>query len=105
MSSPRARSRNSARAVEPGHHHVEEDHVGPLGPRLVEARRAVGSLEHLHALRLEVDPAQEPDRRLVVDYENLRHPMSAAPPLYPPRENVTPPCSPGARGRAGARTR
>ena len=94
-----------APAVEPGHHHVEEDHVRPLRPRLVEAARAVGRLEDVHALGLEVDPAEEPDRGLVVDYENLRHPLSLAPPLYPPQRDVIPPGSRSARARAAARTR
>ena len=66
-------------AVEPRHHHVEEDDVRPPLARLVEPARAVGRLEHLHALGLEVDPAEEPDRRLVVDHEHPRHVCSLSP--------------------------
>jgi hypothetical protein len=62
-----------APAVEAGHHHVEEDDVGQLLLREREATRPVGRLEHGHPLRLEVHPAQEPDRRLVVDHQNPRH--------------------------------
>src|SRR5581483_4406763 len=61
-----------APAVEPGHHHVEKDDVGTLGPRELEPRDAVGRLEHAHLLRFEVHPAEQADRRLVVDDENLR---------------------------------
>ena len=41
--------------------------------RLLEPGRAVGRLEHVHALRLEVHAAEQPDRRLVVDYEHFGH--------------------------------
>src|SRR5919198_1305326 len=94
-----------APAVEPGHHHVEEDHVGLLRPGLLEAARAIGSLEDVHALGLEVDPAQKPDRGLVVDHEHLCHPLSLAPPLYPPEEDLTPPRSRCEPVRPAARTR
>jgi len=63
-----------APTVEPRHHHVEQDDVGMFTPRLVEPARPVGGLEHLHPLRLEVDAAEQPDRRLVVDDEHPRRP-------------------------------
>ena len=45
-----------------------------LGPCGVEPARAVRGFEHLHPLRLEVHPTQQPDRRFVVDHENAcRH--------------------------------
>src|ERR671931_2037667 len=94
-----------APTVEPGHHHVEEDHVGLLRPRLLEAARAVGGFEDVHPLGLEVDPAQKPDRGLVVDHEHLCHPLSLAPPLYPPEEDLTPPRSLCEPARSAARTR
>src|SRR5207237_4343756 len=92
-------------AVEPRHHHVEEDHVGRVRARLLETARAVGRLEDLHSLRLEIDPAQQPDRRLVVDYENLRHRLARTPALYPPQVHLIPPLSEPGRARAAARTR
>src|SRR5207247_109994 len=49
------------------------DDVRGLGPRDLEATRAVRRLEHLHPLRLQVHPAEKPDRSLVVDYEDLGH--------------------------------
>src|SRR5215203_3103926 len=61
-----------APAVEARHHHVEEDHVRRLRPRLLEAARAVGRLQHVHPLRLEVDAAEEADRSLVVDHQHCR---------------------------------
>src|SRR2546428_8109593 len=59
--------------VEPGHHHVEEDHVRPLVPRLVHAGRAVWGLDHVHAFRLEIHSAEQTNRSFVVDYENFGH--------------------------------
>src|SRR5712691_4588752 len=41
--------------------------------RLSRSPRAIRSLEHVHALGFEIDLAEEPDRRLVVDDQNLRH--------------------------------
>src|SRR5262249_33636465 len=74
-------------AVEPGHHHVEQDHVGQLGPSDVEPGRPIRRFEHLHALGLEVDATEQPDRRFVVDHEyasltvpihtHLRHALCA----------------------------
>src|SRR5262245_24278501 len=60
-------------AVEAGHHHVEEDDVGLLVPREVEAGLAVRGLEHVHPLGLEVDAAEQTDRRLVVDHEHAKY--------------------------------
>ena len=60
-------------AVEAGHHHVEEHTSGRCCARLLEPARAVGRLEHRHALGLEVHAAEKPDRRLVVDHQHLRH--------------------------------
>src|ERR687887_3278 len=91
-----------APAVEPGHHHVEEDHVRLLGPGLLEAGGTVGGLEDVHALGLEVDPAQKRDRRLVVYHDPLRHHLPLAPPLYPPEEDVIPPRSRCEAARSGA---
>src|SRR5262245_4015181 len=59
-----------APAVEPGHHHVEEDDIGALLAREIETGRTVRRLEHRHPLRLEVHTAEKPDRRLVVDDEH-----------------------------------
>src|SRR5919197_4786327 len=39
-------------------------------PRLLEPRRTVGRLEHLHPLGLEIDATKQPDRRLVVDHKH-----------------------------------
>ena len=60
--------------VEAGHHHVEQDHVRAFAARLLHAGRPVGSLDHIHLLRLEVHTAKKADRRFVVDHENLGHP-------------------------------
>src|SRR4029078_1771557 len=70
-------------AVEPGHHHVEQDHVRLVIARLLEPGRAVARLEHLHPLRLEVHAAEEPDRRLVIDYKHPGHSPSLSAALYP----------------------
>src|SRR5439155_16784443 len=39
------------------------------------AARPIGRFDHIHVLRLEIHAAEQPDRRLVIDYENfgLRH--------------------------------
>src|SRR5919198_779419 len=60
-------------AVPAGHHHVEQDDVRLLGARDLQPGVAVGSLEDLHPLGLQVDPAEEANRRLVVDNEYGRH--------------------------------
>ena len=57
-------------AVEPGHHHVEQDHVGTLVPRSREPGGPIGCFEHHHPLGFEIDPAEEPDRRFVVDHQH-----------------------------------
>src|SRR6266511_318365 len=49
-------------AVESGHHHVEKDHI---------RRLAQCGLDDLHALLLKVDAIHQPERSLIVDYENL----------------------------------
>jgi hypothetical protein len=62
-----------APAVEPGHHHVEQDHVGPLvrafstpdGP-------SAASITSIPPPR--GSPGRAADRRLVVDHEHLGHP-------------------------------
>ena len=54
-------------AVELRHHHVEQDEIGPLLARELEALAAVGGLEHLDARSDQVDAAKQPDRALVVD--------------------------------------
>ena len=59
--------------VEARHHHVEEDHVRSLVARLVHSGRAVRSLDHAHAFRLEIHAAEQTNRGLVVDYENFGH--------------------------------
>src|SRR5438046_2228380 len=59
--------------VEAGHHHVEQDHVGLFVARLLEPGRAVAGLQHLHLLGLEVDPAEETDRRFVVYDQDFHH--------------------------------
>src|SRR5438132_243264 len=65
-----------APAVEPRHHHVEEDDVRRLAARLLDAGRAVCGLDDVHSLRLEVHSTEQADRSFVVDDENLRHPAS-----------------------------
>ena len=57
-------------AVEARHHHVEKDRVRPLLSRELEPDMAVLRLEHPRSLGLEVDPAEKPDRILVVDHEH-----------------------------------
>ena len=75
-----------APAVEAGHHHVEEDDVGRIVPRELEPGRAVRRLGHVHALGLEVDAAEQPDRRLVIDDEHpSRRPRSRRPHTHPRR--------------------
>ena len=74
-------------AVEPRHHHVEQDHVGQLARAPLDAARPVGGLDHLHPLRLEVHAAEQPDRRLVVDDEHARRARPAHP--APSLPNVT----------------
>ena len=57
-------------AVELGHHHVEQHEVGPLLARELETLAAIGGLEHVDARGDQVDPAEQPDRALVVDDEH-----------------------------------
>ena len=64
--------------VEHGHHHVEQDRVRERCPRELEAARPVRSLLDGNPFRLEVDPAEEPDRGFVVDDERLDHRRNAA---------------------------
>src|SRR5262249_61303125 len=56
-----------------------QDHIRPDGARLPETLASVCRLVDEHLLGLEVDPAEQPDRGLVVDYEYPRHKR----PLYP----------------------
>src|SRR5205807_1453426 len=60
-------------AVEARHHHVEEHNVRTLLARELQPARPVARLDHLHPLGLEVDTAEQPDRRLVVDHEHADH--------------------------------
>src|SRR5262249_34718908 len=79
-----------APAVEPRHHHVEEHDVRSPLARLVQAARAVGGLEDVHPLGLEIDAAKEADRRLIVDYEHTRHVAPFVSPILT-REPAPPP--------------
>src|SRR5262249_31003334 len=52
--------------------------------RLLEPRRPVAGLEHLHPLRFEVHAAEEADRSLVVDHQDPGHtPFRSRSRLYP----------------------
>src|SRR5918992_1057772 len=70
-------------AVHAGHHHVEQDHVRPLSSRPLEPFLAVLGLEHFDVLGFEVDATEEPDRRLVVDYQDLSHRVDVSIPGRP----------------------
>ena len=102
MSSPRARSRNSARAVRKmiGISAVRSSSSSasatsqPSSPGIITSRRItsgrcaravspqwpVARLGHGHPLGLQVDAAEQPaDRRLVVDHEHVGHPLRSLP--------------------------
>lgn len=74
--------------VEPWHHDVEGDEVGPHLVNDVQALGTIGRGHHLEALQLEVDPDQLPDDLVVV---HNKHPAGRAwhnsrvGPLPPPR--------------------
>src|SRR2546423_531193 len=57
-------------AVEAGQHHVEEHEVRLFLAGELEPGRPVFGLEHVEARGDEIDPAERPDRLLVVDYEH-----------------------------------
>ena len=78
---------------------------GLLVARLLDPGRAVARLEHLHPLRLEIHPAEEPDRRLVVDYQHPRHrPSCSARRSYPSRPDSLPLTDTAARRAARRRS-
>ena len=68
----RESSSTHSEPVEAGQHHVEDDRVDGDRPSELDAAQPVAGLEHLDPLRLEVDAAEEADRRLVVDHEHGR---------------------------------
>ena len=59
-------------AVLAGHHHVEQDQLRLPLARDLDGRRAVGRLPDGEAVGLQVDAAEQADRRLVVDHEDAR---------------------------------
>src|ERR1035437_1261279 len=87
-------------AVETGHHHVEQNHVGQLGPGQLDPLLTVEGLDDLHPFGLEIDTAKQPDRLFVVDYQDARH---RVPVLYPSPARLTP--LPPTRFRTEARAR
>ena len=50
-----------------GQHHVEEHEIERLGANQLERGPPAFGLDHLEARQAEVDAAEQPDRRLVVD--------------------------------------
>ena len=51
---------------------VEQDDVDPLRRERLGRLVQRGSLQHAVVLELQIDPAQQPQRRVVVDYEHGR---------------------------------
>src|SRR5207249_9385648 len=57
-------------AVDSRDHHVQQDNIRMLLAGKLEPGPSVRRLEHLHPLGLEIDAAEQPDGRLVVDDED-----------------------------------
>src|SRR3954465_9482463 len=81
-------------AVQRRHHHVEEDDVRIRPLRLLAPGRTVLGLDHFHLFGFEIDPAEKPDRSLVVDHEHSCQEPSPRDPVAIPL--AVPPEPPGA---------
>ena len=62
-----AQPRGKLEAVETGHPHVGEDEVRFLAACLLEPLEPVCGFEHAHSSDAQVDRAEQPDSRVIVD--------------------------------------
>ena len=62
--------RGGPQPVEPGHDHIEGDHIGPHLMHDVQTLGTIGRGHDLKTLQLEVDPDQLPDDLVVVHNKN-----------------------------------
>src|SRR3954447_3055979 len=91
-------------AVERRHHHVEEDDVRIRPLRLLEPGRTVLGLDHFHLFGFEIDPAEKPDRSLVVDHEHsCQEPSPRELVAIPLAVSSEPPCAAAARGSSNVK--